>query len=246
MIKYLNFKRDIMSELLFLQNSIDGGPGSLVEIAERNGVSYTVVDASRGDVFPDPTEYGAVVMLGDPDSVNNPTDAMKRKIETVATAIEANTPYLGLCLGMQVGVKATGGVVIPSRLPETGFIDQINEPYGIWLTEAGRDDPLFDGLPDSFNVFESHNETVILDKSSTLLGKGQQCVNQAVKLGENAYGLQPHIELTDDMFVQWAKKPPFFAIGYDTLISQANRADIDYARTSETLFTNFLKIAELL
>ncbi len=224
---------------------MDGGPGSLVEIAEKNSVSYEISNTSIGDSLPDTLDYGAVVMLGDPDSVNSGTEAMKQKIESVRRTIKSGTPYLGICLGLQVGVKATGGVVVESRLPETGFIDKTGKPYQISLTEAGRADPLFDGLLDTFNVFESHNETVIAP-DAVLLGKGNQCVNQALKLGDVAYGLQPHIELTEDMFVAWAQKPPFLAIGSGKLIEQANRPDIDYARTGETLFTNFLKIAKIL
>lgn len=234
-----------MSEILFIQNSIDGGPGSLVEIAEKNGVSYDISNASEGDVLPDTLEYGAVIMLGDPDSVNSGTEAMKQKIESVRRTIKSGTPYLGICLGLQVAVKATGGVVVESRLPETGFIDKEGNPYQVTLTEAGRADPLFDGLPDTFNVFESHNETVIAP-DAVLLGTGNQCVNQALKLGDVAYGLQPHIELTEDMFVQWAQKPPFLAIGSGKLIEQANMPETDYARNGEVLLTNFFKIAKLL
>lgn len=246
MIKYLNFKRDIMSELLFLQNSIDGGPGTLIDVAEKNGISFEVADASKGRDFPDPRGYGAVVMLGYKKSVNEQTESMKHKIHTVGTALDYEIPYFGICLGHQVAAKALDGDVYESSIPETGFVDRRGEPYQVSLTEAGKADPLFKGLPNPFRVFETHNDIVRASNSMTVIGEGQRGNNQVIKYGEAAYGLQPHIELTDEMFAKWSMRGPLSKIGADTLIAQANDPEIDYRRTGEILFTNFLKIAKIL
>jgi GMP synthase (glutamine-hydrolysing) len=67
------------------------------------------------------------------------------------------------------------------------------------LTDEGRQDPLFDGLPDTFDVFLGHKEAVSrLPEGAVRLAFSATCPVQAFRLGSNVYATQFHPELDVD------------------------------------------------
>src|SRR5437868_5153250 len=101
-----------MSELLIVKNVSHEGPGLLDGIISEAGIAATVIDLDRGEAFPDPTPYKALIVLGGPDSANDDTPKMTHELSQIKVALEAQIPYLGICLGMQTLVKAAGGQVV--------------------------------------------------------------------------------------------------------------------------------------
>jgi GMP synthase (glutamine-hydrolysing) len=77
-----------------------------------------------------------------------------------------------------------------------------------------------------------------------LLAVGKFCRNQIVRIGENAYGIQCHFELTLEMFETWINEDPDL-LQLDKEQLRANFATIqdEYTRVGRQLFKNFLKIA---
>jgi GMP synthase (glutamine-hydrolysing) len=72
------------------------------------------------------------------------------------------------------------------------------EPVGgvnIELTEAGRLDPLLEGLPDSFRVLLGHKEACdALPPGCVLLATNESCPVQMFRLKKNIYATQFHPE----------------------------------------------------
>lgn len=132
----------------------------------------------------------------------------RTSLKGIREARAANIPYLGICLGMQTLVKASGGKVVRSPVKEIGFRDPENNRFIVNLTEEGKRDPLFAGLDHTFDVFQLHGETVELTQEMALLATGEYCENQVVKIGSNAYGIQCHFELTPEMFEIWINEDP--------------------------------------
>ena len=235
------------NQLLIIKNITLEGPGLLEPLLHAYGISADVVDLSQGETFPDPHNYQAVVVLGGPQSANDVTPAMKHQLQQITRIVQSGTPYLGVCLGMQLLVKAAGGRVLPCLQKEIGFFDADGDPYDMVLTNTGKNDPLFAGLDDTIRVFQLHGETVELSPSGTeLLATGIQCRHQAVKVGANAYGLQCHFELTRSMFAEW------LTIDHDLkqMDSKQFLADFEafseaYSATGNQLLNNFLTIARL-
>jgi GMP synthase-like glutamine amidotransferase len=231
-----------------VQNITREGPGILRDILDTEQIAYDLIDLDKGQVFPDPTSYKAVVVLGGPDSANDITPKMSAELARIAEIIDAGIPYLGVCLGLQTLVKAAGGSVIRNPVKEIGFIDPEGQSYTIDLTPEGQNDPLFQGLPSPLKVFHLHGETVeIKPEYMQLLGTGKHCQNQVVRVGANAYGLQCHFEMTREILAECADKDPDLQpLGREAVLKVYDEIKADYTKTGETLLRNFLKIAKVL
>lgn len=232
-------------KILVIQNITREAPGLLSEIIEEKNISYDVVDLSKDETLPeDLSSYKALVVLGGPPSANDSTCQIPAELGTIKKSRELNIPYLGICLGLQTLVKAMGGVVRKNEVKEFSFRQPNGEPYVIDLTEEGRKDPLFEGLPDKIRVFHLHGETVDLTSEMKLLATGETCKNQVVKIGDNAYGLQCHFELTEEMLNTWINEDPDLEqFKKEDLLRDWREIKEEYINTGKTLFSNFFKIA---
>lgn len=236
-----------MNKILIVKNITREVPGLLQGVLEQDDIAYDVVDLNQGETFPDPTEYAALVVLGGPDSANDDTDKMRVELQQVKAALDNSIPYLGICLGMQVLVKAAGGRVLKAEQKEIGFKDPNGLNYTVSVTETGTSDPLLNGLDAELTVFQLHGETVELTDSMTLLASGKYCKNQIVKVADKAYGIQSHFEVTPEVLEVWAEKDPdLIPIGNERLQTEYGEIKDSYTRIGETLFRNFLTVAGLL
>ena len=235
------------SQLLIIKNITHEGPGLLEPLLHTYGISADVVDLSQGGTFPDPQNYQAVVVLGGPQSANDVTPAMQHQLKQIEQIVAEDISFLGICLGMQMLVKAAGGRVLPCQQKEIGFFDADGDPYDIVLTNTGKNDPLFAGLDDTIRVFQLHGETVELAPSDTeLLATGTDCRHQAVKVGSNAYGLQCHFEMTRTMFTDWINiDHDLKRMEHLSLLGQFDTILEEYTETGRTLMKNFLRSANL-
>jgi len=231
-------------EILIIQNITREGPGLLEKELKEHNIGYTIVEFDQWQIFSPVENYRAIVVLGGPDSANDENEKMTKELKFIRDVIGAKIPYLGICLGLQVLVKAMSGKISKSPTKEVGFVDPDGNNFTVVLTDDGKKDSLFEGLNDTFNVFHLHGETVELADDMVLLAVGKFCRNQIVRIGKNAYGIQCHFELTPEMFEIW--------INEDTDLIQLNKEQLranfavirdEYTRVGRQLFKNFLKIA---
>lgn len=231
-------------EILIVKNFTREGPGILETILVERNIDYIIVDLHQGQSFPQVENFGAVVVLGGSDSANDESEKIKNELVRIGETIAAGIPYLGICLGLQTLVKATGGKVIKSPTKEVGFIDPAGNNFTIELTDEGKKDALFVGLDQTFNVFHLHGETVELTDDMALLAVGKFCRNQVVRVGKNAYGIQCHFELTPQMFELWlSEDPDLKQLDKETLKENFKKILDQYTQVGRQLFKNFLRIA---
>jgi len=193
-------------KILIVKNVTHEDEGLFGDILKEKNIPYDVADLSLGEKFPDPENYSAVMVFGCPDSANDDTKKMKQELQRIKETIDAGIPYLGICLGMQALVKATGGNVRKNQIKEVGCRDADGNYFEINLTEDGKKDPIFDDLSSELKIFHLHGETVDLIPQITLLATGKYCKNQAVRVGKNAYGIQGHPELSEARLKVWVAK----------------------------------------
>ncbi|WP_340818028.1 type 1 glutamine amidotransferase [Methanolobus sp. WCC4] len=233
--------------LLIVKNISREGPGLLQKILDENDIHHDIIDLETGEEFPEPEGYSALMVFGGPDSANDTTEKMTKELEMIGRAIDSGIPYLGICLGMQALVKTYGGSVLPNDIKEIGFRGEDGKPYSIDIENKHTGDPLFNGIEGPLKIFHLHGETVTLTEDMQLLATGKYCRHQIVKVGEHAYGIQGHFELTPEMFTLWLDNDPeLMEMDRDELQKDFELFSEEYCNTGRKLFTNFLKMAGLL
>ena len=184
----------------------------------------------EGDPLPHGAlDFDAVVSMGGPMNVYEEDKYPFLAEETVflSRCFEKELPVLGICLGAQLMAKAAGAKVTKAPQEETGW-------YNVSLTGAGKEDPFFKDLPESFAVFQLHGDTFAIPQDATLLATAPTCRNQAFRIS-NSLALQFHLEVQAAKLAVWL-------IGHnlreDVLKTyQAIREELD--RNAWQLYDNF-------
>lgn len=145
----------------------------------------------------DLSEWSGIILGGGPFNVSDP-DASKSAVqvraegelaELLGRVIAEDFPFLGCCYGV-----GTLGSAIGARIDRS-----YSEPVGavtVTLTAAGRADPLFVDLPETFDAYGGHKEAVAeLPSGAVHLASSVDCPVQAFRVGANVYATQFHPEL---------------------------------------------------
>ena len=170
--------------------------GLIGRIFDERKVEVDYADLYRPDAaLPEVSAYDALIFLGGPMSVNDDLPYLAREMEWIREAVAQRQPVLGICLGAQLIARAMGATVRSNRAKEIGW-------YELRFSEAAAEDPLFQGLSREI-VFHWHGETFDLPPGAELLASSELCRNQAFRLGDHAYALQFHLEVTPDMIADW-------------------------------------------
>jgi GMP synthase (glutamine-hydrolysing) len=106
-----------------------------------------------------------------------------------------HTPVLGVCLGAQLLAKAAVAPVYRAEQPEVGWFE-------VELTSESADDPVFSRLPERFEAFQWHYYTYDLPGGAVELARSSRCT-QAFRLGDSAWGIQFHAEVTLEQVESW-------------------------------------------
>ena len=175
------------------------GPGTIGEFLDDDGISYNVIDVFNEEPLPNSlSNTSAVIVLGGPMNVYEEDEYpfLTQEDGFLKEVIKNGLPTLGFCLGAQLIAKATGALVKQNPQKEIGW-------YKVSVTGDGSNDPLFQGFQEEFDVFQWHGDTFDIPEGAVRLAKSELCPNQAYRVGNNIYGLQFHVEVTDKMIYQW-------------------------------------------
>ncbi len=143
------------------------------------------------DPRPSTAGFAGVMVTGSPCSLVSPEPWMEEAAEFVRGVAREGRPVLGVCFGHQLIGRAWGGQV---RINPKGWEAGTTT---IALTEAGRRDPLFDGLPAELQVNQSHRDEVCpLGPGVQRLAGGAHTENQAIAVGDHVRGVQFHPEMS--------------------------------------------------
>lgn len=152
----------------------------------------TVLNTVAGELPGEPTDWDGVVVTGSPAMVSDREPWSEDAAAWLARVVDKAVPLLGVCYGHQLLAHALGG--------EVGYHPGGRESgtHRVELLNSAADDPLFRGMPDSFNAQLTHKQTVLrLPQGAILLGRNEFEPHQAFRVGECAWGVQFHPEFSD-------------------------------------------------
>jgi GMP synthase (glutamine-hydrolysing) len=152
--------------------------------------------------------------------------------------LDARKPVLGVCLGGQLVAKAAGAWVGRASEPEIGWHD-------VELTPAAASDPVFARLPRRFVAFQWHYYAFALPESAVELARSPVC-SQAFRLGELAWGVQFHPEVTLEMVEQWLVEPEEVDFDREALRRETHERIEEWNALGRELCAGFLGAVERL
>jgi GMP synthase (glutamine-hydrolysing) len=112
-------------------------------------------------------------------------------------AAGARVPLLGLCLGGQLLAQAAGAKPRRAARPEIGW-------RRVEVTPEVEDDPLLGPLAPGFEAFQWHSYEFPLPAGAIPLARSEACL-QAARLGERAWALQFHPEVSRGDALHWVE-----------------------------------------
>jgi len=192
------------AEVLVLQHIRCEPPGVYEDVLRERGARIRRVELDEGEPLPADRDFTHVVVMGGPmgayDGDRYPwLDLEQRFIREV---VAAGIPLFGACLGSQLLAAAMGARVYVAPEPEVGVL-------AVELTPQGRADPVTGGLPERFHALQWHSDTFDLPAGATLLASSPAYAQQAFRVGETAYAVQFHLEVTTGMAAEWAAVPAY-------------------------------------
>jgi GMP synthase-like glutamine amidotransferase len=191
-----------------------------------------------------PEEYDAVMVFGGSMHADQ-EDAhpwLREEKAMLRRLLDQGVPTLGVCLGAQLLADAAGAEVRRAPEAEIGW-------HPVELTPEATDDPVFGALPASFDALEWHRYEFELPPGAVALATNAACL-QAYRVGERAWGIQFHAEVTADALRKWIatydEDEDAVRLGFDPVrMTEESRERVgDWNALGRELCTRFLEVAE--
>ena len=151
------------------------------------------------------SQFDVVLLGGSGDySVAQGGEWLPPALQAMRELYELGMPTFASCWGFQAMAKALGGeVVTDMSRAELGTVE-------VFLTDEGKDDPLFATLGERFLAPMGHQDCVItLPPDAIRLASSDKVENQAFKIkGKPIYGTQFHPELNRDALIERVRAYP--------------------------------------
>lgn len=185
-----------MEPILVIENDPRDPLGILGDAIAARGLTTKVVRPPAGDAIPAPTDFSALVVLGGSQGAYEADihPYLDDEMEAIRTAVAADLPVLGICLGSQLVAHALGGRAYKADRPEAGVI----APE---ITAEGADDPMAELIAKPVLTF--HQDTFEVPASAKVIARSDRFI-QAFRCG-SALAIQPHPEVGVEDVEHWVE-----------------------------------------
>ena len=230
-------------KFLVLQHIPIEHPGIFRDFMKKDNIEIHTVELDEGETIPDLKSYDAMIVMGGPMDTWQEEEYswLKPEKESIYEfACIQKKPYLGLCLGAQLLGEVIGGEVKKMKIPEIGAL----------TIDISNHETIFKNMPNKIKVLQWHSyEVSNLPKEASLLASSNECLVQAFSFNK-AFGLQFHVEQTENTVPQWSCVPEYKSALEETLGDGAlekferdiNYNLIDFNKKAEQIYNNFLQV----
>ncbi len=224
--------------LHIIQNDPEVPPGNIVQ---HLPIPHSVHHPYRGSRLPEAEQISALIVLGGAMGANDDrkhpflADLKQLIRRVVASAV----PYLGICLGGQLLAAALGANVAAERWEEIGS-------FTVSLTDEGQRDRLFKGISPEFRTFQWHHDSFDIPRDGILLASSAACPHQAFRVGQCAWGVQFHPEVTEGIIRNWCAWDRSLSSASESIVAAFQADSADYGAKAGQLTGNFLQAAGLI
>ena len=238
----------MLPRVVIFQHASDCHPGTFAGHLSVDGLVPTIVHLDRGEPVPDLGGFDILMVMGGPMNVWDEDKFPWLKAEKAAIrtwVAEQDRPFLGVCLGHQLLADTLGGEVGPAVVGEMDLLE-------IALSAEGRRHPLYAGFGASTRALQWHGaEVKSLPEGGVVLASTNSCPIAAFAYGSSAFGLQYHVEATDQSVVDWSSgeggseafqrlHPPGFTTKLRTRMIDGFA---ELLGNSRRIYDNFMRIA---
>lgn len=222
--------------------------GRFLPLFRDRGIDPVPVQLDQGETIPDLAGFDGLWVLGGPQQVWQEEQYPWLVLEKAAireAVIDRNVAYFGLCLGHQLLAEAMGGQVGQSPMPEVGILP-------VELTDTGQAHPLFLGLQPVMSCVQGHGAEVLrMPDGGIALACSAACDVQAMQVGDRAFSLQFHMELTPEMIDACLELPEYKSdfdamLGPDGIaafIAQNRARAPEFEAGAVRIFDNWMRLA---
>jgi len=214
--------------------------GVFGDVVRARGHELEEWSLAWGTPLPRPLDaYGAVLVFGGAMHADQDEHHPWLREENffLQRLLDLHTPVLGICLGAQLLAKAAHAPVFPVEDAEVGWFE-------VELTDEGADDPILGRMPRSFEAFQWHYYTYGIPAGGEELARNE-AATQAFRLGEKTWGLQFHIEVTEEQVESWVdedeREVPH---GREALLGETRDKIAEWNELGRKLCGAFLECAE--
>ena len=230
-------------KFLVLQHINIEHPGIFLKFIKEDNIHIDTVELDKNEKIPNLEKYDAMIVMGGPMDTwqEERFPWLKNEKENIHEFVSIKKkPYLGLCLGAQLLSEAIGGKVRKMKTPEIGVLN----------VSISDNKSIFKDLDKNLKALQWHSyEVCDLPSSAHILATSPACEVQAFS-SERAFGLQFHVEQTNETVPQWACVPEYKSALENTLGLNALKKfkdDVEknlniFNSSAKTIYENFKKI----
>jgi GMP synthase (glutamine-hydrolysing) len=184
---------------LAIVHQTDAGPGVFAEEMRERGVEldeWLLSERGTGPAL-EIADYDAVLTFGGAMHADQEDRHPWLRFEKdfLAAMIDDRMPLLAVCLGNQLLADAADGAARRASEPEIGWCE-------VEVTDEGARDQVIGPLAPHFTAFQWHSYEALPPEGALILARSRICT-QAYRVGEAAWGIQFHAEVSSDDAELW-------------------------------------------